>query len=191
MDIPFHFGRGSTPGGVFPTPFISFGIGFGIFPFFHLAGDGRRGAGIGAMAEGCSITARVMRSTATHFTIATPTSTAIIGALRRLLAATAACAVIARRQGAPLLRSARTRAAAPPLRAGSRAATPCDTAGRSGSARAGTRTGAFGGITRGGDARSFSSRGKSSMGGGMRGGGKSGGGGGGEAWRWRPPLIPC
>ena len=38
------------------------------------------------------------------------------------------------------------------------------------------RSGAFGGITRGGDARSFSSRGRSSMGGGMRGGGFHGGG---------------
>jgi uncharacterized membrane protein YgcG len=42
----------------------------------------------------------------------------------------------------------------------------------------GARQGAFGGISRGGDARGFSSRGMSSMGGGMRGGGMRGGGGG-------------
>jgi uncharacterized membrane protein YgcG len=49
--------------------------------------------------------------------------------------------------------------------------------------RPGTRSGAFGGIARGGDTRTFSSRGRSSMGGGARGGvgGARGGGGGGHA----------
>jgi Protein of unknown function (DUF3300) len=42
----------------------------------------------------------------------------------------------------------------------------------------GTRSGAFGGFAHGGDTRGFSSRGQSSMGGGMRGGGMRGGGGG-------------
>ena len=48
------------------------------------------------------------------------------------------------------------------------------------SARSGTRSGAFGGVAHGGDARSFSSRGRSSLGGGTRGGGggaRAGGGG--------------
>jgi uncharacterized membrane protein YgcG len=51
-------------------------------------------------------------------------------------------------------------------------------AGRSSApaARAETRSGAFGGIARGGDTRSFSSRGQSSFGGGARGGGGFGGG---------------
>jgi uncharacterized membrane protein YgcG len=50
--------------------------------------------------------------------------------------------------------------------------------------QSGTRSGAFGGISRGGEARSYSSRGQSSMGGGARfgggGGGHVGGGGGGR-----------
>lgn len=45
---------------------------------------------------------------------------------------------------------------------------------------AGTRSGAFGGVSRGGDARGFSSRGRSSFGGGMRGGGGMHAGGGGH-----------
>lgn len=51
---------------------------------------------------------------------------------------------------------------------------------RSGAANghAGSRSGALGGVARGGDARSFSSRGRASVGGGARGGsGRSGGGG--------------
>jgi len=42
---------------------------------------------------------------------------------------------------------------------------------------AGTHSGAFGGISRGGEARGYSARGRSSFGGGMRGGGFHGGGG--------------
>lgn len=41
-------------------------------------------------------------STATLFTIATPTSTAVSGVLLLSLAATVACVVMARRQGDPL-----------------------------------------------------------------------------------------
>jgi uncharacterized membrane protein YgcG len=64
------------------------------------------------------------------------------------------------------------RSFAPGARAGGRAAPSARPGTRSvaPSARSG-RTGAFGGITRGGDARTFSSRGQSSFGGGMRGGG--------------------
>jgi uncharacterized membrane protein YgcG len=56
---------------------------------------------------------------------------------------------------------------APSMRSGTRSFAP--------SARSG-RFGAFGGFSRGGEARTFSSRGRSSFGGGMRGGGFHGGG---------------
>jgi hypothetical protein len=54
------------------------------------------------------------------------------------------------------------------------------------SARPGVRPGAFGGIAHGGDARGYSSRGQSSVGGGSRGGGATRGGGGGHGGGGHP-----
>ena len=96
--------------------------------------------------EACCIGASVRVSTATHFTIATPTFTGTI------------------RGSAPYARG--------------------DRGARGFGAPAGresmeTRSGAFGGISRGGDARGYSSRGSRSFGGGGFGGGFGGGARGG------------
>ncbi len=64
-----------------------------------------------------------------------------------------------------------------------RSATSAGFRGRSAPSLRSGRLGAFGGISRGGEARSFSSRGRFSMGGGMRGGGFRGGGMGGGGMR--------
>jgi len=136
-------------------PFISFGIGFNIFPFFGFgwgwpAWGFHWGFGGGLFFGGGRYAfhshAFYDRNAYFHGNYR---GAAPFGRGDRALRGYAS-------------RAGGGRSFAPSARGGARSFAP--------SARAG-RSGAFGGITRGGDARSFSSRGRASMGGGMRGGG--------------------
>jgi uncharacterized membrane protein YgcG len=135
------------------SPFISFGIGFGIGPFFGFgwgwhAWGFHWGLGGGLLFGGGRY--------AFHSHAFYDRNAYFHGNFRG---------------AAPFARGDRSlrgyapqagRSVAPSARSGGRAAP---------STQSGTRSGAFGGVTRGGDTRSFSSRGQSSMGGGARGGG--------------------
>ncbi len=163
------------------TPFISFGIGFNLFPFFHFgwgwpAWGWQWGHGGGLFYHGAryAFHSHAFYNRQAYFHGNYRGAAPFARGDRSLRGYSPSAGRSVARSG--------TRAAAPPLRAGSRAATPSTRAGTR-SARPGARAGAFGGITRGGDARSFASRGKSSLGGGKRSGGKSGGGknGGGKS----------
>jgi hypothetical protein len=134
-----------------PGPYLSFGVGFGISPFFgfgwgwHAWGFdwGHRGLMYGGARYGFQSHAFYNRSAYLHGNYRGSASFA--RGDRGL-----------RGYGGPAGRSS-----AP-------------------SARPGVRPGAFGGIAHGGDARGYSSRGQSSVGGGSRGGGARRGGGGGH-----------
>ncbi len=126
-------------------PYLSFGIGYGIGPFFGFGWGwggwgfdwGRRGLLFGGRPYGFQSHAFYDRNAYFHGNY--------------------------RGYSAPYARGSRTARgyAAPAARGNTR----------------GTRSGAFGGVTRGGDARGYSSRGMSSMRGGGGGGGHAGGGG--------------
>jgi hypothetical protein len=164
------------------TPFISFGIGFNLFPFFHFgwgwpAWGWHWGQGGGMFYHGGRYVYRTHtfydRNAYFHGNYRGSASFARGDRSLRGYSPSGgrSFAQGARTGNRSVGSSVRggTRSAAPSPRSAIRSVAP--------SARAGTRTGAFGGISRGGDARSYSSRGKASMSGGMRGGGKSGGGG--------------
>jgi uncharacterized membrane protein YgcG len=179
---PVPLWPGFYPWWAISTPFISFGIGFNIFPFFHFgwgwpAWGWHWGHGGGLFYHGGRYVYRTHtfydRNAYFHGSYR---GTAPFARGDRSLRGYGPSGGRSFAQGA----RAGTRSAVPSARAGVRSVTPPARSGARSvapSARAGTRTGAFGGITRGGDARSFSSRGKASMSGGMRSGGKSGGGG--------------
>ena len=114
MDIPFRFGRDSTPGGGFPARSFLSGSGLTFSRSLDLAGAGRCGAVIGGSAEGSSLAAGLTFSIATHFTIGTPTFTGISVATRLLAAETAACAVMPRGRGAHLPPARELAGASPP-----------------------------------------------------------------------------
>ena len=101
-DIRFPFGRASIPGGALRARSFRSALDSTFGRSLDLAGVGPRGAVTGASAEGYSLGAGAICSTATRFTIATPISMVISGAMRRSLAATAACAGLPRGKGAPL-----------------------------------------------------------------------------------------
>jgi uncharacterized membrane protein YgcG len=155
------------------SPFISFGIGFGIGPFFGFgwgwhAWGFHWGHGGGLFFGGARY--------AFHSHAFYDRNAYFHGNFRGY-------APFAR--GDRSLRGYSTpggRSSAPSARFGARSAPSTGSGARSvaPSSRSGTRSGAFGGVTRGGDARTFSSRGQSSMGGGMRGGGGGMRGGGGR-----------
>jgi hypothetical protein len=170
---PVPYWPGFYPWWVVPGPFISFGIGFPIGPFFGFgwgwpAWGFHWGFGGGLFFGGGRY--------AYHSHAFYDRNAYFHGNYRGV---------------APFARGDRSfrgyspregRSLAPGARAGGRAAPSAGFGGRSApsmrsapraaapSTRSG-RTGAFGGITHGGDARTFSSRGQSSFGGGMRGGG--------------------
>ncbi len=127
MDTLCHFGLDSTPGGAFPARSFPSALGSASGRSLDLAGGGTRGVAIGGTVVGCSSTAAPMRSIAMRSTIATPISMAITAAMRRLTAATAACAGMAPAQGDPLPR-VREAVGAPVPRQASEAAPlpPCD-----------------------------------------------------------------
>jgi len=131
-------------------PYLSFGVGFGIGPFF--------GFGWGWPAWGFDWHGRFLRygggPYAFHSHAFYDRNAYFHGNYRG---------------GAPFAR-------------GDRSARGFGAPGARGGARgfSGTRSGAFSGFSRGGDARGFSSRGRSSFGGGMHGGGGMQGGGGGR-----------
>ena len=131
-------------------PYLSFGVGFGIGPFF--------GFGWGWPAWGFDWHGRFLRygggPYAFHSHAFYDRNAYFHGNYRG---------------GAPFAR-------------GDRGARGFGAPGARGGARgfSGTRSGAFSGFSRGGDARGFSSRGRSSLGGGMNGGGGMRGGGGGR-----------
>ena len=174
------------------TPFISFGIGFNIFPFFHFgwgwpAWGWHWGHGGGMFYHGGRYVYRTHtfydRNAYFHgnYRGAAPFARGDRGLRGYSPGAGRPFAPSARAGTRSLAPAARggTRSIAPSARAETRSAAPG--AGRSftPSARGGTRSGAFGSITRGGDTRSFSSRGKSSLSASPRGGGTRGGGAGG------------
>jgi uncharacterized membrane protein YgcG len=161
-------------------PFISFGIGFNIFPFFRFgwgwpAWGWHWGHGGGLLYRGgrYAFHSHAFYDRNAYFHGNYRGTAPFVRGDRSLRG----YAPQAGRSGAPSARfGARS---APPMRSGAPSARP-GTRSVAPSTVSGTRSGAFGGITRGGDARTFSSRGKSSLGGGTRGGGgggKRGGGG--------------
>jgi uncharacterized membrane protein YgcG len=185
-------------------PYLSFGIGFGIGPFFGFGwgwhawgfnwghggglmyGGGRyafhshafydRNAYVHGNYRGAAPFARGDRGLRGYSTPA-GRSAAPSG---QFGARSAPSGQFGTRSVAPSAQSA-TRSIAPSAQSGARSAPSGQFGTRSvaPSAQSGTRSGAIGGVTHGGDTRTFSSRGQSSMGGGTRGGGGGGTHGGG------------
>jgi uncharacterized membrane protein YgcG len=154
-------------------PFISFGIGFGIGPFFGFgwgwpAWGFHWGFGGGMWYHGgrYAFHSHAFYNRNAYFHGNYRGASPFARGDRGLRGYGPAGRSFAPRAGA--------RSFAPSARAGSRSFAPAGRAGTRSftqSARSRTRSGAFGGISRGGDARSFSARGRSSLGGGSHGGG--------------------
>jgi uncharacterized membrane protein YgcG len=157
---PVPFWPGFYPWWGVTGPFISFGIGFNLFPFFGFgwgwpAWGWHWGYGGGLWFHGGRY--------AFHSHAFYDRNAYFHGNYRG---------------NAPFGRGDRgLRGFAPGARGGGRAAPSEGFRGRSAPSERSGRGGAFGGITHGGDARTFSSRGYSSFGGGFHGGGFHGGGG--------------
>jgi uncharacterized membrane protein YgcG len=140
-------------------PYLSFGVGFGIGPFFGFGWGwggwgfdwGHRGLLYGGRPYAFHSNSFYNRNAFAH------------GNVRGFSAPLARGSSAARGYGSPTTRGgAASRGSVAPR-----------------GSTAGTRSGAIGGVTRGGDARANSSRGRASVGGGSRGGGGGHAGGGG------------